>query len=101
MDAYILISGILTFIVYFVVKIIVFRLINPDKVFQWLFLVYLLIAGVSIMINTVLILSVIMLSLFDAISMSIVSCLIYSSLAFFYVLAIFGITVTSIRINLL
>jgi len=101
MDLYILGSGFLSFGLYLLTHLILFRYVDRNAVFKWLFYLFCFVGlgcGIALWVITPIIFPITIQNLIIIIA---ISMLVYGSISFFYVLAIFGISVTSVRIHLL
>ena len=101
MDYFVLAGGIGTFIVYFLFHIVVFRMVEDRLVFKSLIFVFVFVGilqGVVISSVLNLFLGESFLSILTVVATSF---FIYFNLSFFFVLAIFGVSISSIRIQIL
>lgn len=94
MDLYILINTIASFILFLIVHVIVFRSIEEKTVIKWLMRVYCLGALINFVAGYFI------LQPYNLI-FTLLSLVLYTMLAFCYVLGIFGLMESSIRIGLL
>ncbi|MDX1372900.1 MAG: hypothetical protein R3321_10540 [Nitrososphaeraceae archaeon] len=91
-DLLIITSAFASFFLYLFLQIIIFRRIGAGGVTRWLLNIYFLVGSINVLFTYIY---------SDSLPATIISFVLYSSILFFYVLAIFGITVSSIRVQIL
>lgn len=94
MDLYILVNAIVSFILFLIVHVVIFRLIEEKTVIKWLMRVFYL--GALINLSAGLLMLKPQNVIFILLSLT-----LYTMLVFCYVLGIFGLMESSIRIGLL
>ena len=99
MDISLIFSGFLSMAVFILLQIIIFRNIDGRKVMTWLVKIF--IFTVIFHIFFIIITKDIFFPKLNIFGAILISLTIYISLAYFYVTAIFGISVTSVRIQIL
>lgn len=99
MDVFIVLTAFTAFMVFFLSHLLIFRIIKQEELVKWLILLYtavFLLEGVGV---TFLLFPTFSISL--VIMILILSLVLYTLLAFIYVLGILGVVTTSMRIRLL
>lgn len=101
MDFFILINVTFAFFLFFILHLVIFRIISADKVFNGLMFVFLLAGFISIILGIWLDYILFHFAVNYLIFGEILVLFLYFIITLFYILAFFGISVTSLRINVL
>lgn len=101
MDLFIMVNLTEGFLLFFILHLLVFRIMSADRVFQGLVLVFVLADIITAIMGVALNPFVFHLGLIYLVVGLLISTFLYFLLSLFYILAFFGISVTSLRINIL